>query len=122
MRLLLDEHFSPRIARELRARGHDVVAVAERPDLVGRSDARLLEVIAGEGRAILSEDVADFATLARARLRDGAHHAGLVFTSARRFPRDEDGIGSIVRSVALLMEAHPAALALESQELWLRAS
>ncbi len=33
MRLLLDEHCSPEIARQLRTLGHDVVAVAERPDL-----------------------------------------------------------------------------------------
>lgn len=122
MRLLLDEHYSPRIARELRARGHDVVAVCERPDRIGRSDASHLEAMAEEGRAIMSEDAGDLAPLARARLRDGGRHAGLVFTSAGRFPRSADGIGDLVRAVAALMEAHPGALALEGREVWLRAS
>lgn len=121
MRLLLDEHFSPRIARELRARGHDVVAVAERSDLIGRSDASHLQAMAGEGRAILTESVGDYAPLARARVRDGGAHAGLVFTNPRRFGRSEEGIGALVRALAELMAAHPEPLALESRELWLRA-
>jgi hypothetical protein len=33
--LLLDEMFSPAIAAELRQRGHDVIAVADRADLPG---------------------------------------------------------------------------------------
>jgi len=119
VRLLLDEHFSPRIARELRARGHDAVAVSERADLIGRSDAAELEAMAGEGRAIATEDVADYAPLGRARVRDGARHAGLVFTNSRRFPRSEEGIGALVRALAELMAAHPGPLALENRELWL---
>ena len=119
MRLLLDEHFSPRIARELRARGHDAMAIAERPDLIGRSDAAHLEAMADEGRAILTEDVGDYAPLGRARLRDGGRHAGLVFTSSRRFPRGEEGIGGLVRAAEALMAAHPAPLALENREVWL---
>lgn len=31
VRLLLDEHLSPEIAHQLRARGHDAIAVGERP-------------------------------------------------------------------------------------------
>lgn len=38
LRLLLDEHFSSEIARRLRKRGHDVIAVGEREGLRGRSD------------------------------------------------------------------------------------
>jgi uncharacterized protein with PIN domain len=42
VKLLLDEHYSPAIARQLRILGHDVVAVAERADLVSLSDDGLL--------------------------------------------------------------------------------
>ncbi len=38
MKALLDEHLSPLIARVLRERGLDVVAVAERSDLIETSD------------------------------------------------------------------------------------
>lgn len=43
MRLLLNEHYRREIAQQLRARGHDVVAVDERDDLRGLTDAELLE-------------------------------------------------------------------------------
>ncbi len=36
MKLLLDEMYPRRLAEQLRAEGHDVVAVVELPDLVGR--------------------------------------------------------------------------------------
>ena len=38
LRLLLDEHFSPEIARQLRRLGHDVIAVKEHARLAGRAD------------------------------------------------------------------------------------
>ena len=37
-RLLLEEMFSPAIAAELRERGHDVIPVADRPDLRAKAD------------------------------------------------------------------------------------
>jgi predicted nuclease of predicted toxin-antitoxin system len=59
MRLLLDEHISHRIADELRRGGHDVTAVAERPDLRGRPDEELIEVALTEGRTLATFDIAD---------------------------------------------------------------
>ena len=60
MRLLLDGHCSPTIAEKLRALGHDVVSVKERPDLVGKDDHSLFLVIVTEQRAILTEHWPDF--------------------------------------------------------------
>jgi Domain of unknown function (DUF5615) len=60
----LDEHYSPEIARQLRTRGQDVMAVAERPDLVGLGDDELLARMAQEQRAIMTNNVKDFMPLA----------------------------------------------------------
>ena len=45
--MLLDEHYSPEIARRLRAMGHDVVSVKERKDLIGLPDAEILRHVKG---------------------------------------------------------------------------
>ena len=42
VRLLLDEMLAPLIARELRARGHDVEAVAGHPDRQALSDPEVM--------------------------------------------------------------------------------
>jgi hypothetical protein len=54
VRLLLDEHYAPEIARQLRKQGHDVVAVVERAELVGLSDEEHLRRMARERRAIMT--------------------------------------------------------------------
>ena len=59
-RLLLDEMFSPAIAAELRERGHDVIAVADRPDLRAKSDEEIFTWASAERRWLLTENVKDF--------------------------------------------------------------
>jgi len=59
-RLLLDEMFSPAIAAELRDRGHDVIAVADRPDLRAKSDEEIFAWASAEQRWLLAENVKDF--------------------------------------------------------------
>jgi predicted nuclease of predicted toxin-antitoxin system len=81
VRLLLDEHYSPEIARQLRIRGHDVVAVAERADLVGLGDDELLQRMAQERRAIMTNNVKDFLPLASRATVAADHHCGLLFTA-----------------------------------------
>lgn len=93
MKLLIDEMFPPVVAELLRERGHDVVAVLERPDLAGLSDADLLGHAAREGRAVVTENVRDFALLDRRYRQEGREHEGLVYVlkggqSARRRVHD----------------------------------
>lgn len=116
MKLLLDEHFSPEIARQLRARGHDVVAAAELPDLNGLTDADLLAWAGAETRVLVTEDVADFVELHRRSVLRGRPHAGLIFTSPRGFPRTRRAIG---RLVAALEELLGAGVDLEGDARWL---
>jgi hypothetical protein len=98
-RLLLDEHFSPEIARQLRSRGHDVVAARERIELHGVSDRELLGIATDEGRVLVTENVIDFVELHRQSVLTGVSHAGLVFTSPRQFPRTRRAIGKLVRAL-----------------------
>lgn len=117
MKLLLDEHFSPEIARQLRTRGHDAVAARERPDLRGLTDRDLLAFAGGERRTIVTENVADFAELHRELVVRGKPHSGLNFTSPRRFPRTRRAIGKLVRALHELLTDGPRDL--DDQTWWL---
>ena len=119
MKLLLDEHFSPEIARQLRERSHDVVAARERAELLGLSDRDLLAVASAEDRAVLTENVADFVELHRQSVVGGERHTGLVFTSPRQFPRSRRAIGRLVRALGTLLSASPETDALHDQVRWL---
>jgi uncharacterized protein DUF5615 len=112
LKLLLNEHLSPEIARQLRERGHDVIAVGERADLRGRSDRVHFASLPAEQRAIVTRDLAE--------LRRGGKTSGLVCVPGR-FPFDRDGIGRLVRALDSLLLANPgvdAAIALGG-EIWL---
>lgn len=119
MRLLLDEHFSPEIARQLRNRGHDVVAAREQLELHGLSDRELLAVATVEGRAVVTENVGDFVELHRRLILGHERHAGIIFTSGRQFPRSRRAIGRLVGALEALLAASPATDALVEQTWWL---
>jgi phage tail protein X len=59
LKLLLDEHPSPGIARQLPERGHDAIAVGERTDLRGRPDRVHFASLPEEQRVIVTRDLAD---------------------------------------------------------------
>lgn len=80
-RLLLDEMFSPAIAAELRDRGHDVIAVADRPDLRAKSDEEIFAWSSAERRWLLTENVKDFRPIMLRALPGGPPGCGLLFTS-----------------------------------------
>lgn len=90
MRLLLDEMYPPALAEKLRAQGHDVLAVAEDPDLVGSDDETVLAHATAARRCLVSENVQDFAALAK----HAAHH-GILLAHPRRRPRDGSGIARL---------------------------
>ena len=119
MRLLLDEHFSPKIADELRKRGHDVVSVKERDDLWGLGDLQLWNSAATEGRALLTENVADFMPLVREAAARGDRHLGVVFTSPRSMPRGVGTIGLYVDVLDAFLREHSGEEALLDQVAWL---
>lgn len=119
MRLCLDEHFSPEIAKRLRRRGHDVVAVGERPELRGLADRDLLRWAAGERRALLTENAADFIPLVQEWAAAGEPHAGLVLSSSRSQPRSATTVPTFVRLLDRLLDERPEESALRDQVHWL---
>lgn len=98
-RLLLDEMFSPRIAAELAARGHDCVAVAADPMMRESSDADLLPIALEGGRVLVTNNVADFERLRRQRQVDDQPMPPLIYTSDAAFPRDRRFIGRLVAAL-----------------------
>ncbi len=81
-RLMLDEMYPPSLARILRDRGYDVVAVAGMAELAGNPDEAVLDAATSDGRCLVTENVRDFAVLARY-----TSHGGLLFVNAERWPR-----------------------------------
>jgi Domain of unknown function (DUF5615) len=106
VRLLLDEHFSPEIARQLRARGHDVIAVKEHPELIGRSDRVHFASMPEQRRAIVTQDLGDFRPLLAEAMRAATKTYGLVCVPAR-VSLSRGAIGQIVGSLEHLLRQSP---------------
>lgn len=108
MRLLLDEMHAPSVAEVLRSAGHDVVAVAERATLRGLSDEEIRAAGAAEHRAVVTENVGDFAPLAASWATIPRDHAGLVLTSPRRFDRARVAYpGDVLAALAAFLDDPP---------------
>ena len=110
MRLLLDEMYPSAIAEQLRRRGHDVVAVTERPELRSLSDNALFAVAQEERRAVVTENVADFVPLVDAADQRGDPHHGLVLVDPSTYPRGSSRtVGRMVRALERLLDQYQSA-------------
>jgi hypothetical protein len=104
VKLLLDEMHAPRVAEDLSARAWDVIAVAAEPNLRGLPDAEIMAHAAHTGRAIVTENVADFSILANEWATKGQDHAGIVFTNPTRFDRASLGYpGNLMKALDTLL-------------------
>jgi predicted nuclease of predicted toxin-antitoxin system len=116
--LLLDEMFSPAIAAELRQRGHDVIAVADRADLRSKSDEEIFAWASAERRWLLTENVKDFRPIMLRVVSAGPPGCGLLFTSSRAFPRSRKNPGPLTNALhAWLTDGPPAPPTTESWHL-----
>jgi hypothetical protein len=101
--------FSPAIAAELRERGHDVLAVEDRPDLRAKSDEEISAWASAEGRWLLTENVKDVRPIMLRALPGGPPGCGLLFTSSRAFPRSRKNPGPLINALhAWLTAGSPA--------------
>lgn len=108
MKLLLDEMHAPSIARVLVEDGEDVLAVAAEASLRGSPDADLLDHAATSGRALVTENIADFAKLTELWAAEGRLHAGLIFTNPKRFNRASVAYpGDVIAALRRFLEAPP---------------
>src|ERR1700686_831911 len=89
--------FSPSITAELRRRGHDVMAVAAEPELRSMTDPELYAWASAESRRIVTENVKDFLRLLMQESE--LTGPGVLFTSARTFPRSRRAPGSLITAL-----------------------
>lgn len=107
------------IAEQLRNRGHDVSAVTERPALRSLPDEDLFGVAQQESRAVVTENIADFSSIADSPDQRNQAHYGLVLIDPTKYPRGQQRtIGSLVTSLDRLLATHSGDEA-TSLRLWL---
>src|SRR5580700_11955277 len=87
---------SPAIARELRERGHDVLAVADHPGWVALSDPEIMALARAERRAVVTNNLRDFRPLHHEAITPGGPgHYGMIFLGGA-FRRTRADTGRIV--------------------------
>jgi hypothetical protein len=106
---LLDEMFSPAIADELTSRGVDCRAVVADPLLRAQSDLEIFEAALLEVRVIVTNNVADFESLRRARDAAGGQLPGLIYTSDFTFPRTRSYVARLANALEEAAATHAAA-------------
>lgn len=108
MRLLLDEMFPPALAVALRDLGHDVVAVKERADLVGSDDENVFAAAQRDARAVVTENVADYVTIAGLHRQEVGNHYGLLLVLKAGLPRARaQFVGALARRLDAYLRARP---------------
>lgn len=97
---------------------HDVVAIAERPDLGGRNDHDVAEARRAEDRTLVTFDVVDHLAIDHdwQRLRRG--HPGLIVLAPSVWRAPDEGIGALVRALAARLDRAIEENALEGGVAW----
>lgn len=104
MKLLLNEMWAAEIARQLRERGIDAIAATEQPARYrGVPDHDVFARARDDGRAVVTDNVSDFAVLVAEAASRGEAHPGIVFALRPAFDRAHPRIvGTMVRALQAL--------------------
>ena len=110
MKLVLNEMWSSEIARQLRRRGIDAIAATEPPfHYRAVPDHEVFARAREDGRAIVTDNVSDFAALVAEAASRGETHPGVVFALRPEFDRAHPRIvGQMVRALAALARSGDA--------------
>lgn len=106
MKALLDEQLLPQIAVLLRKAGYDVLAVADHDDLVGHTDRAILEAATRDGRAVITNNSADYRPLAAEWLAQGRTHGGLILLPSSH-TRTRAAVAALAEAIEVVLAAHP---------------
>jgi predicted nuclease of predicted toxin-antitoxin system len=98
LKLLLDEMYPPALARALHAVGIDAITIVEL-GMAGTADPGVFAYAVAENRPLLTENVADFVTIAAQHSTTGARHPGLMIALSNRFSRRASGRAAIVKAI-----------------------
>jgi len=110
---------SPAIARELRERGHDVLAVAGHPGWVALSDPEVMALARTERRAVVSNNLRDCRLLhADAVTPGGPGHFGMIFMPGT-YRRTKEDTGRIITVLEGKLAEYPGDEDLANGECWL---
>jgi hypothetical protein len=96
---LLDEMLPQQAAQELVTRGHDALTVGD-VGLAGRPDDEVFDYAVAERRLLVTENVADYATLLSQRLSQNQPCTPVLFALKSSFPRR----GSLGRNLAVRLD------------------
>jgi hypothetical protein len=119
MKLLLDEMLSPAIARELRARGHDVEAIAGHPNREALTDPEVIAVARAEHRAIVTNNLRDYRPLhSDAIIPGGTGHYGMIFLPGP-YRRSKNDTGRIITALEAKLRKYPGEKDLADGEDWI---
>lgn len=119
LKLLLDEMLSPVIAERLRARGHDVEAIAGHAPRRALSDDEVLDLARSERRALVTNNLVDFRPLHHDAITPGGQgHFGMVFM-AGDYRRTKADVGRIVSALCARLDEYPGESDLANGETWL---
>src|SRR5258708_40366449 len=92
------------IAGQLRAKGHDVLAVVADPALIALPDEQILAHAASIGRALVTASIKDFIPLDARYRAASQEHAGLILVSTKTFPQDRSYSAAVTSALSALLD------------------
>ncbi len=106
LKLLLDEHISPDVAKGLRRRDRTLIVHSmsewEGGNFLGQEDSTCLREAAAQGLTLVTYDRRTIPPLLKSWTEEGRHHGGVIFVDEKTIsPAD---IGGLVRALTSLVK------------------